>query len=109
MRGPTPPEAKRQPDGKWLPGGSGNPGGVNHKLRAVQQMLDKNHRNLENMTETYRLLKEACHTELREGKNEGFTKLYLERIQGPVKDLEESRQPEDMTDEEIEAALKEGN
>ena len=50
-------------------------------------MLNREHRNVANMTEVFAKLKELA---LRGDKGDAaYMKLYLERVLGPVKDLDE--------------------
>src|SRR5580698_9533960 len=79
-----PPE-KRRGNPAWVKGGgSPNPGGRPKALREIEAMLDSEHRTVENMRETYRRLKELAFA----GERDGFFKLYLERLQGPVREIE---------------------
>jgi hypothetical protein len=86
--------------GKWLPGTSPNPGGKPKKLREIEAMLDQEHRTVANMREVFGRLKalalgEIIHVTDREGNidvelkaDSRFMGLYLDRVMGPVKDLE---------------------
>lgn len=82
------PEVQRDSGGHWLPGQSANAGGRRKSTREIEAMLDAEHRTVPKMRITYRKLRKAAHAELESGQNQGFTKLYLERVQGPVKDLD---------------------
>lgn len=84
----TTPEVLRGESGKWLPGVSPNPGGRPKKIVAIEKMLDEHHRDVDKLKRTYAKLRKAAHAEMDAGKNEGFTKLYLERIQGPVREIQ---------------------
>jgi|SoimicmetaTmtHMA_FD_contig_61_162114_length_649_multi_2_in_0_out_0_2 hypothetical protein len=82
------------------PGVSGNPGGKPKKLREIEAMLDQEHRTVANMREVFGRLKalalgEIIHVTDREGNvdvelkaDSRFMGLYLDRVMGPVKDLE---------------------
>ena len=73
----------------WVKGmPSPNPGGKPKKIVAIEKMLDEHHRDVDKLRRTYAKLRKAAHAEMDAGKNEGFTKLYLERIQGPVRELQ---------------------
>jgi len=82
------------------PGVSGNPGGKPKKLREIEAMLDAEHRNVANMREVFARLKALAMGEVvfipsEDGEiqvslksDPAFMKLYLERVLGPVKDIE---------------------
>lgn len=108
---PPPPEATR-----FAPGQSGNPGGRPKSVREIEKMLDAEHRTVEEMRETYKVLRDVAR-----GVDEpvfyqgavcgyvrkysaGHMELYLNRLQGPVKELKI-----DLTDapEEVVAWLAE--
>src|ERR1043166_4265183 len=96
----TPPERKKRGPGRpFSPGTSGNPGGERKALRAIQAMLDSEHRDVEKMRETFALIRKVAHgvEEPVYYKGEivghvlkydgGWMELYLNRVLGPVKDL----------------------
>lgn len=97
-RDKTPADVPRGVAGKWLPGTSPNPGGRPAKLRAIEEMIDKNHRNVEVMREVFDRLKALALGEVVEVFHKGelvglrlqadaaFMKLYLDRVLGPVKE-----------------------
>jgi hypothetical protein len=67
-------------------GTSGNPGGRPKVLREIEAMLDKEHRNVANMKQVFDMLRLLA---LRgEPGDAAYAKLYLERVLGPVKELE---------------------
>lgn len=86
--------------GKWLPGHSPNPGGKPRKLREIEAMLDEEHRTISNMREVFSRLKALALGEVITVKDKDgltdieldadarFMALYLDRVLGPVKDLE---------------------
>ncbi len=82
----TPSDVPRGEAGKWLPGHSANPGGIRKRTAEIERMLDEDFRSVAKMRFVYRKLRRAALRELEDGKNEGFTKLLLERLQGPVKE-----------------------
>lgn len=106
----TGPDVARSESGKWLPGASPNPGGKPRKLREIEAMLDQEHRTVENMREVFTRLKALAlgefvtkvdkegHTEVELQADARFMGLYLDRVMGPVKDLEI-----DLTDAPAEA------
>lgn len=76
----------RTPDGRIAKGASGNPGGKPKALREIEAMLDREHRNVANMKTVFDTIRMLA---LRGDKGDsGYAKLYLERILGPVKDIE---------------------
>ena len=90
------PEKKRK---GFPPGVSGNPGGRPKKLVEIERMLDAEHRTVENMREVYAKLRELAVNGTLEPKFHGplvvgevrkyhaaFMELYLNRVQGPVRD-----------------------
>jgi hypothetical protein len=104
---PQNPGAARRPDGMpkgkpFAPGNRANPGGRPKVLREIEAMLDTEHRNVPNMREVFCRLKalamgEVVSVMVPGGDGEtmielkadpAFMKLYLERVLGPVKDLE---------------------
>lgn len=101
MAGPekTPSDVKRDAGGKWLPGQSPNPGGRRKALTEIEDMIDSEFRT----PDTIREALEACKTygfthETGFGKNgeymlraadAGFAKLFLDRVLGPVKEIED--------------------
>ncbi len=102
-RDSTYPDVPRGEAGKWLPGTSPNPGGKPKKLREIEAMLDAEHRTVENMRAVFAKLKAialgeaTCETVTKDGDviefrppaDGAFAKLYLERVLGPVKEVEE--------------------
>jgi hypothetical protein len=97
----TTPDAKRGERGKWLPGRSPNPGGRSKKIVAIEAMLDAEHRTVENMRETYGVLRDCAQgkhqgeTVTKDGEvvtytlppDKGMMELYLNRVQGPIEKL----------------------
>lgn len=92
----------RDAKGRIMPGTTLNPGGRPKKLVEIERMLDAEHRNPENMRKVFRRLKNLAtkdrvrtfidkkgeaHTSVTP-PDAAFMKLYLERVLGPVKDLE---------------------
>ncbi len=72
--------------GKFAPGNRANPGGKPKALREIEAMLNKEHRNVAKMREVFDTIRMLA---LRGEKGDsGYAKLYLERILGPVKDIE---------------------
>lgn len=81
-------------------GTSGNPGGKPKKLREIEAMLDAEHRTPENMRQVFARLRVLAMGEVIEVAHKDgtvivqlkaipdFMRLYLERVMGPVKDLE---------------------
>ena len=68
-------------------GYTGNPGGRPKVLREIEAMLNAEHRTAENMRQVFRDLKMLA---LRGAPGDAaYMKLYLERILGPVKDLDD--------------------
>jgi hypothetical protein len=114
------PTVARDERGHWLPGRSGNPGGKPKKLREIEEMLDAEHRTVDNMREVYRRLKELAIDDVvrvfmdrtgnvhesHEPPDPAFMKIYLERIMGPVKDVSDERL-EKMLTERLEQMLAE--
>lgn len=98
----TPPDetaiARKSPVGQK--GYTGNPGGRPKRLREIEAMLDGEHRTVDNMRQVYNRLKFLALGEPVEVMFRGavvrieleadpaFMKLYLERVIGPVKELE---------------------
>lgn len=93
------PKKRRGPGKPFQPGQSGNPGGRPPKLREIEAMLDAEHRTVEQMRETFELIRKVAH-----GVDEpvyykgqvcghirkydgGWMTLYLDRVLGPVKEL----------------------
>lgn len=84
----------------FAPGQSGNPGGKPKKLREIEAMLDAEHRTAENMRLVFGRLRvlamgEAVEVQHKDGTIvvklkavPDYMRLYLERVMGPVKDLE---------------------
>jgi hypothetical protein len=97
-----PGEEKPRKPGTFPPGVSGNPGGRPKALKEIERMLDEEHRNLENMRMVFDRLrtlatedhvkvfmsKKGEPVESIETPDPAFMKLYLERVMGPVKDLD---------------------
>lgn len=94
-----PERPRRGPGRPFQPGESGNPGGKPKKLREIEAMLDAEHRTVEQIRETFRVLREVAH-----GVNEpvfykgvicgekrvyssAHMEIYLNRVLGPVKEL----------------------
>lgn len=88
--------------GRPFPKGvSGNPGGRRRKLAEIEQMLDAEHRNVDSMREVFARLKALALGEVvtLTGKDgevtltlkaaPEFMRLYLERVLGPVKDIDD--------------------
>jgi hypothetical protein len=64
-----------------------NPGGRPKGIREIEAMLNAEHRTAENMRHVFRELKALA---LRGDKGDAqYMKLYLERVLGPVKDVED--------------------
>lgn len=92
---PLPPADKR-----FKPGESGNPGGRPKSIREVEAMLEREHRNVENMREIFDVVRTAARgvDEPVYYKGEicghvrkydsGWMELYLNRVLGPVRDVE---------------------
>jgi hypothetical protein len=79
----TPP-AKKSPVG--TKGYTGNPGGRPKALREIEAMLNREHRNVANMKLVFDTIRMLA---LRGEKGDsGYAKLYLERVLGPVKDID---------------------
>jgi hypothetical protein len=87
----------------WVKGGtSPNPGGRPKKLVEIERMLDDEHRTVENMSRTFDKLrslatedrvrtvitKKGDAIEIVTPPDPAFMRLYLERVMGPVRDLE---------------------
>lgn len=84
----------------FKPGVSGNPGGKPKKLREIEAMLDAEHRTPENMRQVFARLRVLAMGETIEVQHKDgtivvqlkaipdFMRLYLERVMGPVKELE---------------------
>lgn len=83
-------------------GYTGNPGGRPKVLREIEAMLNAEHRTVDNMREVFGRLKalalgqvvtirakDGSELRLELQAEPGFMKLYLERILGPVKDLDD--------------------
>lgn len=96
-----PPE-KRKGNPNWVKGGSSpNPGGRPKRLVEIEAMLDAEHRTVENMRETYGVLRDCAQGKhqgeavTKDGKvvqytlppDKGMMELYLNRIQGPLEKL----------------------
>lgn len=97
------PQKKRGGPGRpFQPGQSGNPGGRPKKLVEIERMLDEEHRTVENIREVFAQLRAMATenvvsiTEDKDGNkkesvrqpNPAFMQMYLERVMGPVKELE---------------------
>jgi hypothetical protein len=100
----VPPVPPKQPGngGGFKPGYDprrGRNGGRTNRLAEIQRMLDDEHRTVENLRETYGILRQVAHgvDEPVYYKGEvcghvrkydsAFMALYLNRIQGPIKEL----------------------
>jgi hypothetical protein len=95
------PPVARDAKGRILPGtGALNPGGKPKSLREIQRMLDAEHRTVENMREVYAKLRELAVEGVEEPKfylggvcgyvrryDSGFLELYLNRVEGPVREI----------------------
>ena len=92
------PTEKRR--GGFKPGVSGNPGGRPRKLVEIERMLDAEHRTAENLRAVYAKLRELAVDGVEEPKywegsvcgyvrryNSAFMELYLNRVQGPVREI----------------------
>jgi hypothetical protein len=80
-------DAKRQKDGRFGPGNGANPGGRPKALKDIERMLNDRHRTAENMRGVFdQLLVLAVRGEKGDA---AYMKLYLERVLGPVKDLDD--------------------
>ena len=91
-------DQKRKP-GTFKPGQSGNPGGVPKWRREIEQMLNDEHRTPAQMKETFDLIRKVAHgvdePVFYKGQICGHVRkydgawmnLYLERVLGPVRDL----------------------
>jgi hypothetical protein len=90
--------------GHWIAGGpSPNPGGKPRKTREIEEMLDAEHRTVENMREVYGRLKALAMGELVTVMDEDgevtvtlkadarFMAIYLDRLWGPVKLVDDHR------------------
>ena len=79
--------AKRE-RGRFVKGQpTANPGGRPKALREIEQMLTREHRNVNNMKLVFETLRMFA---LRGDKGDAaYAKLYLERVLGPVKDLDD--------------------
>jgi hypothetical protein len=102
-------EPVRGPDGRWSPGKSGNPAGRTPWNNTVQDYLNGNHRTLDKVREFYSALRDAALGELQGGRWQGFAKMYANRVYGAEGEVSETRPVEELSDEEIEAALRDGN
>lgn len=93
-----PPEPPKRKHG-FQPGQSGNPGGKPKKLREIEAMLDAEHRTVEQMRETFALIRKVAHgvdePVFYKGEVVGqvrkydgaWMELYLNRVIGPVREL----------------------
>lgn len=95
-----PPEKRGNP--AWVKGGaSPNPGGRPKKLTEIEKMLDEEFRGVEKMREVYAKLRELAIEGTEKGIYHegvlvatervfavGYMELLLNRLQGPVKDLD---------------------
>lgn len=95
-----PGKRKRGKGRPFKPGETGNAGGRPKSIREIEAMLDAEHRNVEQMRETFALIRQVAHgvdePVFYQGVvcghvrkyNSAWMELYLARILGPVKDLE---------------------
>lgn len=93
------PEGRKRRPGTFSPGTSGNPGGVPKWRRDIERMLDDEHRTVDQMRETFALIRKVAHGVLKpvffKGQECGYVmvydgawmELYLNRVIGPVKDI----------------------
>lgn len=94
-----PTEVMRNERGQLLPGYTANPGGKPRKLVEIENMLDAEHRTVENMREVFTRLKALAMGEVVEVRNDkgvvvdvqlrahpGFMQLYIRRLLGPESD-----------------------
>lgn len=95
------PERKRRngPGRPFQPGQSGNPGGKPKKLREIENMLDAEHRTVENLRPVYAKLREVAMGVVKNVWHKGivcgqeieysaaFMDLYLNRVVGPVQEI----------------------
>jgi hypothetical protein len=95
------PAIARDAKGRILPGtGALNPGGRPKKLVEIERMLDAEHRTVENLRAVYAKLRELAvegtdEPKFHEGSvcgyvrryNSAFMELYLNRVQGPVREI----------------------
>lgn len=89
-------DRKRKP-GTFQPGQSGNPGGVPKWRRDIERMLDDEHRTVEQMRETFALIRKVAHgvdepvyykgevCGYKRRYDGGWMDLYLNRVIGPVR------------------------
>lgn len=91
--------AARDEKGRLLPGQSGNPGGRPRKLVEIEKLLDREHRDVEKMRETFALVRKVAHgvdepvyyqgvvCGYKRVYDGGWMELYLNRVLGPVKEI----------------------
>lgn len=94
------PRRRRGTGRPFRPGQTGNPGGRPKSIREVEAMLDAEHRNVDAMRETFALIRKVAHgvdePVFYKGEvcghirkySDGWMELYLNRVLGPVKELE---------------------
>lgn len=83
--GQNTPATKRTPVGQK--GYTGNPGGRPKALKDIERMLNDKHRTVDNMRGVFDQLLALA---VRGDKGDAaYMKLYLERVLGPVKDLDD--------------------
>jgi hypothetical protein len=95
----TPERRKRGPGRPFLPGQTGNAGGVPKWRRELEAMLDAEHRTPAQLRETFALIRRVAHgveePVYYKGEIVGhvvkydgaWMELYLNRVLGPVKDI----------------------
>jgi len=109
--GKQPPVKRRRGNPAMVKGGpSLNPSGRPKKLVAIEAMLDSEHRNLDNMKAVFDRLRALAlgevvtvtdqhgRTDIELQADPAYMKLYLERVMGPVRELEPdlSHLPDDV-------------
>lgn len=93
------PPPARDAKGRLLPGGTANPGGRPKSIKEVEAMLDAEHRTVEKMRETFKLIRRIAHgvdepvfyqgvaCGYKRVYDGGWMELYLNRVLGPIKEL----------------------